>query len=212
VVSQALAELRADFASELTDEHRLLGALADRSLLRLGRIADTMSLVAALDAGNVELRRRPLDLVEVLRAAVAAAVAIEPRREVAFSCELPEAPCPLSADGERLSRAVAEIVINAIRHARGRARLRLEVSSGEAHITVEDDGQGVADDRRVTLFRRFVARRARSGLGLGLSIAHDLIAAHGGRITLEASTLPPGRPGTVGARFSIDLPLVVGAP
>lgn len=211
VVSQALGELRADFAAQLTDEHRLLAALADRGILRLGRIAETMSLVAALDAEGFEVARRPTELGPLLRAAAAVAVAIEPRREVTLACELPEAPCLVAADGDRLSRAVSEIVINAIRHARGQARLRLEVASGEARVAIEDDGQGVAPERRATLYGRFVTRRARSGLGLGLSIAHDLIAAHGGRLELEASTLPPGRPGTLGACFVISLPVVADA-
>lgn len=210
VVSQALTELRFDFDAQLTDDHRRIAALADRSLLRLGRIAETVSLVAALESEGFELRCRPLDLVELLRAAAASSVAIEPRREVSLVCELPEAPCSLSIDGERLSRAVSEILINAIRHARAQVRVRLEVASGEARVAIEDDGQGVAVDRLAMLFRRFVVRHARSGLGVGLSIAHDLIVAHGGRLTLEASTLPPGRPGTLGARFVISLPVVGG--
>lgn len=211
VVSQALAELRSELAAELTDEHRKVADLAERSLLRLGRIADTVSLVAAVESEGFELRRRSLDLVELVRAATAASVAMEPRREVTVVCELPDAPCAISADGERLTRAIAEIVINAIRHARHKVRVRLEVAANEARISVEDDGQGVAPERQATMFRRFVVRRSRSGLGVGLSIAHDLVVAHGGRLTLEASTLPPGRAGTIGARFVITAPLVAGA-
>ncbi len=124
-----------------------------------------------------------------------------------LACELPDGPCPFVADADRLSRAVSEIVINAIRHAHRRARLRLDLAPGEARVVVEDDGQGVPAEQRATLFRRFVPRASRSGLGLGLSIAHDVIVAHGGRLALEASTLPPGRPGTTGAAFVISLPM-----
>jgi signal transduction histidine kinase len=205
IVREALGSLRSDFEAGMTDEHRMLGTLADRGLGRLGRLADTLSLLAALEAGGFELARTPVDLVELLRAAVASAVALEPRREVAFACELPGEPCRVLADAERLSRAVTEIAINAIRHARRSALLRLERAPGELRVTIEDDGQGVAVDRRATLFRRFAPRPARSGLGLGLSLAHDLIEAHGGHITLDESTLPPGRPGTTGARFVISL-------
>lgn len=211
VVSEALAELKSEFAAGLTDEHRLLVNLADRGVRRLGRIADTVSLLAALDSGTFEIRPRSLDLFELLREAVAAASAIEPRREVAVSCEIPEGACIASADAERLSRAMVEIVINAVRHARRKVRLSVEIAPGEARVIIEDDGQGVAPAFRVNLFRRFVPRPSRSGLGMGLSIAHDVVAGHGGRITLEDSTLPAGRPGTTGARFVITLPLQ-GAP
>ena len=207
VVSEALSELRTDFATSLTDEHRLLVNLADRGVRRLGRIADTVSILAALDSGSFEIRPRPLDLFELLRESVAAASAIEPRREVEVICEIPDGPCSITADSERLSRAVTEIMINAVRHARRKARLRVELTAGEARIVIEDDGQGVAVEWRANLFRRFVLRPSRSGLGMGLSIAHDVIAAHHGQLTLEASTLPPGRPGTTGASFVISLPL-----
>ncbi len=208
VITEALASIRTDLAAELTDEHRLLGALADRGLRRLGRLADTISLAAALESGSFALCRSPVDLVEILRAAVAAASAIEPRREVALVCELPGVAHPLMADADRLSCAVSEIVINAVRHAHRKARLRLAPGSpGEVRVVIEDDGRGVPAEQQATLFRRFVSRGARAGLGLGLSIAHDVIVAHGGRLALEASTLSQGRPGTIGAAFVISLPI-----
>src|ERR1700679_3963003 len=86
VVTEALSSIRTDLTAELTDEHRLLGALADRGLLRLGHLADTVSLASALGSGRFELRRAPLDLVELLRTAAAVAWAIGPRREVTLSC------------------------------------------------------------------------------------------------------------------------------
>ena len=208
VVSQALAELRSDFAGQLTDEHRLLISLADRGLGRLGRIAEMITLAASLDAGTLELRRQPIDLGGLVRAAADAASSIETRRGVELACELPAEPCPMHADVNRLTRAVAEVVINALRHARSRTRVHLErLGENQARIVIEDDGHGVPADRRASLFQRFVPRPSRSGLGLGLSLAHDVVAAHGGGIVLEGSTLPPGRPGTQGARFVLSLPL-----
>jgi signal transduction histidine kinase len=210
VVSQAFGELRTEFAEDFTDEHRLLVELADRGLLRLGHIADALGLVAALDAGDFKLRRGLVDLYALVRAATASGVAIERRREVALACDLPEGTCRALADEARLGHAVCALVINAVRHARRHARVTVEHADGEARFAVEDDGQGVSAERRATLYRRFEVRRSRSGLGLGLSIAHDLIIAHGGRLALEPSTLPPGRPGTIGARFVVSLPVERG--
>lgn len=210
VVSQALAELRADFDAGLTDDHRLLLSLAERGLGRLARIADTMTLAATLDSGSLELRRSSLDLVSLVREAVAATALLEPRREVDVACDLPAEPCPCDADAERLARAVSEVVHNAIRHARRQVRVGLERSASEARVVVEDDGQGIPDEQRATLFQRYARRGSRSGLGMGLSIAGDVIAAHDGTLTLEASTLPPGRPGTIGARFVLSIPIRSG--
>lgn len=206
VVSGALTELGAEIGDRPGDD-RLILTLADRSVRRLGRIADTLSLAATLDGGTFELRRATVDLVALVRAAAATAASIGPRREVEVVAALPAAPIPAFADGRHLERAVAEVVINAVRHARRLVRLGLEVADGAAQVVIEDDGEGVAEARLATLFRRFTPRSSRSGLGIGLSLAHDLVAAHGGRITLEASTLPPGRPATVGARVVMAIPL-----
>ncbi|APR85466.1 Putative two-component sensor kinase [Minicystis rosea] len=205
VVAQALAEIRADFEVAFSDEQRLLLSLADRGLVRLGRISEMVTLAAALESGSFSLQRSAIDFSHVARAAVAAASAVEPRREVQVSSVIPDVPCPLDADGPRLQRAVTEVVHNAIRNARKAVRVTFERTPSEACVIVEDDGFGVPDDRKATLFRRLAPRATRSGLGLGLSIAHDVFVAHGGRIALEASSLPPGRPGTTGARFVLAL-------
>lgn len=208
VVSSALSELRSDFAEGLTDDHRLLVNMADRGVRRLGRIAETVSFLATLESGSFELKNiASVNLIELVREAIAAASAIEPRREVELISDLPEGPCPLKVDAERLSRAISEIVINAVRHARRKARVRFEIKPGEARIMIEDDGQGVAPEWQANLFRRFTPRPSRSGLGLGLPIAYAVVVAHQGQLTLEASTLAPGRPGTTGACFVISIPL-----
>lgn len=205
VVGEAISELRADFSGQLSDEHRLLVSLAERGLLRLGRIADAVSLTSALETGTLEIRRRPLDLVELLAAASATAIALEPRREVELRTDLPAAACPILADGPKLGRAFVELLINAIRFARRKALLRLEIVGGEARVSIEDDGQGVPIERRPALFLRFTPRTSRTGLGVGLSNADEVISAHGGRLSFEASTLPAGQAGTVGARFVVSL-------
>ena len=207
VVTEVLSELGSDLNLQLTDEQRLLLTLANRSLRRIRRIADMVSLASTLDSGSFQLRRRSVNLGEVLRGVAAVAAALEPRREVELACDLPPGACPAVVDAERLGCAVSELLINALRHARRRVRLCLELAPGEARVTIEDDGQGVPEDRRASLFRRHAPRATRSGLGMGLAITHDLIAAHDGRLWLEASTLPPGRPGTTGARFVASFPL-----
>jgi two-component system sensor histidine kinase ResE len=207
IVAETINELRASFAGQLSDEHRLLTTLADRGLLRLGRIADAVSLTATLESKTLVIQGRSRDLVELLRAAVDAATALEPRREVELESLLPDGPCLIVADGDRLTRALTEIVINAIRFARRAARIRLEIGPREARVSVEDDGQGIPPEQRPGLFERFARRASRSGLGVGLSNAQAVVRAHGGQITLEASTLPAGRTGTLGACFVIALPI-----
>jgi len=207
VIAQALAELRDGLSTHLTEEQRLLATLADRGVLRLGRIADAVSLTAVVEDGTLTLRPAPVDLITLLRDAAGAAFAIETRREVDLICDLDEGPCVIVADADRLKRALVELGINAIRYARRTARIRLDLGPHRVRVFVEDDGQGVPVERRATLFDRFTPRASRAGLGVGLSNAREVIAAHRGELSLEASTLPPGRPGTIGACFVVSLPI-----
>lgn len=95
-------------------------------------------------------------------------------------------------------RAIANLVDNARRHGK-RVRLSAEVSPRAVWVMVDDDGPGIPPDRREGVFRPFESDAA-GGTGLGLTIARDVIRAHGGEIALEDSPLG-------GLRARIRLPV-----
>jgi two-component system, OmpR family, osmolarity sensor histidine kinase EnvZ len=104
---------------------------------------------------------------------------------------------PLRADA--LRRAVTNLVDNARRHARHVMLAGARHGERNVEVTVDDDGPGIAADRREALFRPFNSSSV-GGVGLGLAIARDIVRAHGGEITLEDS--PMG-----GLRARIMLPV-----
>jgi two-component system osmolarity sensor histidine kinase EnvZ len=90
-------------------------------------------------------------------------------------------------------------VDNARRHAR-RVALGAERNGARSiQVTVDDDGPGIPPDRRESVFRPFESG-ATGGTGLGLTIARDIVRAHGGEIVLEESPLG-------GLRARIRLPV-----
>lgn len=92
----------------------------------------------------------------------------------------------LRADAVR--RAFANLVDNATRHAR-RVVLTAQPSGARlVQVTIDDDGPGIPPERRESVFKAF-ATGAEGGTGLGLTIARDIVRAHGGDITLEDSPL-----------------------
>ncbi len=78
----------------------------------------------------------------------------------------------------------------------------------KVEIRIQDDGSGFSDENLATLGDRFTPRSCTRGLGLSLSIAKDVLFAHGGDLRVETSTLPLSRRGTRGAAVVITLPLV----
>jgi len=106
-----------------------------------------------------------------------------------------------------LSRVLANLIGNAIRHGRsgGHVWVRVGRRQGAAEILVDDDGPGIPPECRDDVFRPFTrldpARAAAfGGVGLGLTIARDIVRAHGGEIKLEDSPLG-------GLRVRLRLPL-----
>jgi signal transduction histidine kinase len=93
---------------------------------------------------------------------------------------------------------------NAARHAVHTVGITVEAHDGTAEITVADDGPGIAPGDRDRVFDRFVRldedrSRTGGGTGLGLPIAREIVAAHGGTLTIEES--PAG-----GALLRLRLP------
>jgi two-component system osmolarity sensor histidine kinase EnvZ len=100
---------------------------------------------------------------------------------------------------DAVKRAITNLVDNARRHARRIALTALPTGPRAVQVTVDDDGPGIAPERRESVFRPFESG-ASGGTGLGLTIARDIVRAHGGDIVLEES--PMG-----GLRARIRLPV-----
>jgi len=127
--------------------------------------------------------REPTDMVDILSDAARQA------RRSGTEVELVAGdPLVLSLRPEAMRRAITNLIDNARRHGR---RIRLTAnrpSAEQVAVTVEDDGPGIQADRREDVFRPF-ATGAHGGTGLGLTIARDIVRAHGGDISLHDSPL-----------------------
>jgi two-component system osmolarity sensor histidine kinase EnvZ len=108
-----------------------------------------------------------------------------------------ELTLPLRADAAR--RAITNLVDNARRHARHVVLAAVAQGSRGVQVTVDDDGPGIPPEQRENVFRPFESG-ASDGTGLGLTIARDIVRAHGGEIVLEESPLG-------GLRARIRLPV-----
>lgn len=94
-------------------------------------------------------------------------------------------PAPVLLASEATKDAVANLLDNARRHARGQVTVEVEATPTAVEIAVLDDGPGLPDGTSERVFERFVSLDGEGGSGLGLPIARGLIEAQGGRLTYE---------------------------
>ncbi|MGW1272986.1 ATP-binding protein, partial [Streptomyces sp. NPDC002491] len=205
-VADASHELRSPIASlrtqlEVGAAHPGLldvaGAVEDT--VRLQRLAADLLLLARLDAGEEPVRGR-VDLAALAREGAAG------RPAVTVAAAVAGAAATVAGSRGQLGRVLANLLDNAQRHARTEVAVCVRRSGDRVVVEVADDGEGVPEADRERIFERFVrlddARsRDDGGAGLGLAIARDVAARHGG--TLTAGETPAG-----GALFELRLPAV----
>ena len=190
------------------DEHAVEVILTQAT--RLERLIGDLLDVSRIEAGQLELRRAPVNLVEVVHAAAARAQALT--RMHAVRVEAPERPLVGRWDRGRLEQVLDNLLSNAIKYSPdgGKIVIAVEDRGGDVRVSVSDQGMGLAPDQLGRLFQRFFrTAQARAsgaqGLGLGLYISKSLVEAHGGRIWAVSE---PGR----GSTFTFALPYTSSGP
>jgi signal transduction histidine kinase len=168
--------------------------------LRLQRLAEDLLLLTRADEHTLALRRRPVDLDDLV---------FEEARRLRAATGLRVDTTAVSAgrvdgDAAGLRRVLRNLGDNAARHAAGQLAFSLAERDGLVLLGVEDDGPGIPEADRERVFERFVRlddARARDdgGSGLGLAIVAELARAHGGTVAVAPSPLG-------GARVEVTLP------
>lgn len=164
-------------------------ALLDDAV-RMERLTEQLLLLAHLDADAPALRRRPVDLDDIVMRAAARL-----RADATVELDLSGVrPAQVPGDPILLEQLVANLLDNALRHARRRVRVRVEQDGHDAFVQVDDDGPGIPVERRDDVLQRFTRledarERTSGGVGLGLAIASDIARAHDGRIEISDGAL-----------------------
>ena len=200
-------------AADVLEAHRAgldeAGGRAARLLVReshrLAALVEDLMEISRLDAGAAPMAWEPVDVYQLVGAALSSRGWGDRVEVVAADGE----PATTLADPRRLDAIVANLVGNAFEH--GAPPVRVGVSSTAAEVVVEvaDAGPGIAPDHLAHVFDRFYkadpARPGGRGSGLGLAIARENARLHGGDLTVAS------RPGS-GATFTLRLPRRVAEP
>ncbi|MEU8238927.1 ATP-binding protein [Actinoplanes missouriensis] len=201
---QAYAELLLDEPG-LSADHRGMVEVVHRNAGALSFIVGTLLDVAGLRSGHVEVHRRTMDLVPVVREAVDAARE-HARRDVTIEVRAP-ATAVIHGDPARLRQVADELLNNALIWASERSTIAVSVTA-DAHaavLSVANTGEPIPAGERDRLFDPFfrggaVRHSGIPGSGLGLTLAHAVVEQHGGTISVS----DPADPVTV---FAVRLPI-----
>ncbi len=171
---------------------------------RLTRLVDDLLDVSRMRAGRLRVLREDVDIVELCRALVESKGATQSTHDVILDTDLTSLTARM--DGDRVHQIVDNLVSNAIKYTDGgtvTVGLALQ-PDGDIQISVSDEGFGIPQRERESLFTAFYRARSANesavpGLGLGLYIVRELVLAHDGTITVDEAA-------TGGARFTVELP------
>lgn len=172
----------------------------------LDRLIDDLRTLSLAEAGALALHREATDLGHVVDDVVAA---LRPRAEAAgatIEAQVEPGLPELDLDPVRMHQLLSNLLDNAVRYtpSGGRVRVTARRSDTSLDVAVADEGPGLAQEVRATLFDRFVKANDSPGSGLGLAIAKAIVEVHGGRIRADAG------PGGVGTVVAFTLPLRAG--
>ncbi len=172
---------------------------------RLVGIINTMLDIAETQSGVANFTTTQVDIAGLIREAYELFQPVAEDKGVILECNIPANSLFVLGDIGRLQRVMANLLDNAINYtdSGGRVVIYVEGTQTQVKISVEDNGIGIDEEDLHQIFERFYrAEKSRSSHrnGLGLSLAHAIIHAHEGEITVESS---PGK----GSTFTIILPL-----
>lgn len=172
---------------------------------RMHPLLDNLTQLHDRILGTLELNCRPTVLNEWLPPTLAPWREAAQAKGLSWQAAIPPNLPTLELDADRLAQVLGNLLSNAIKYtpAGGMVSFAAGLNKGEVWLKVSDSGPGITEADQARIFEPFYrsqhAQRFPEGMGLGLSIAQDLIVAHGGRLEVESQ---PGQ----GSQFTVRLP------
>jgi two-component system OmpR family sensor kinase/two-component system sensor histidine kinase BaeS len=166
----------------------------------LSRLVDDLRMLALAESGALKLQKEPTDVAVLLSEAAASFRAQAAAQSVALSVDAPSDLPLLDLDPERMRQVLSNLIANALRYTPAGGAIRVRAAGGDTSVSVSvsDTGVGIPPEDLPHIFDRFYKSGDSRGMGLGLAIAKNLVAAHGGEIAAHSE---PGRGTTI--RFTL---------
>lgn len=210
--SQAILDGTAD---DEVNRHRAVEIISGEAN-RMSRLVDELLDLARIESGQIEMTHEPVELAKILGACVEKFAPRAREGNIELELDVPALPLIMTGDKDRLAQVFTNLVDNALKHTppagkvtikaqeiKEKPRKPAEIAS-TVEITVTDTGPGIPAEDLQHIFERFYqVDKSRAGkdrgIGLGLTIAKQIVEAHGGKISAESVI-------GLGTKFTVSVP------
>ncbi len=191
---QGYSQALIDGTARTPDAQQRAALVINQEAQRLTHLVEEVIDLARLESGQLHLHLETIDANELGAETVEGFLPLAEAAEVTLTWSPLPSPLPITVDGARLRRALANLLDNALKHTPpgGAVTLAATAVDGgrQVQYTVTDSGPGIPPEELERIWERFYrgdrARTGRSGSGLGLAIVKEIVEAHGGTVGVES--------------------------
>jgi signal transduction histidine kinase len=208
-ISEAVSLFRDGVLGPVNDRQTRFLDISRREVERLRTLLEKLMQVSALESRGPDLEPADLDVADLLEDLVQRVQPVAEARGVGVEARLEQDGLSVHADMDHVRQVLFNLIGNAVKFSPPGSRVMVAAEAGENGGTVfrvRDAGPGIPEEERELVFQKYyrgaATRESVDGVGLGLSIANQIVQAHGGRMWL-AQDIPDGVPGS---EFCFSLP------
>jgi PAS domain S-box-containing protein len=187
--------------------------IIDRQVKYLTRLTDDLFDVSRITREKLTLQKEPLDLTEIIKAAVESSRTLIDQRQHELTVTMSQESIYVDADRLRLTQVFMNLLNNAAKYTPGPGHiwLNVEQAGDTVVVRIKDTGVGIAAESLPHVFELFYQvdrsyTRSEGGLGLGLTLVHRLVELHGGKVEVRSEGMNRG------SEFTVQLPVTTHRP
>ncbi len=204
-MTNALALARRPGATHEIREKSL--AIIDRQLGFMVRFIDDLLDAARISTGKLSLHNEPVDLASLVESVVVVAEPTATCKDVLLKFEAPSEQFTVNGDPARLAQVFSNLLANSCKYTNGGGHIEVSMKAlpSAVEVSIRDTGIGVESSMQERIFEMFEQGdkslgRGNVGLGIGLTLARQLVRLHGGEVTVESEGMNRG------SVFKVSLP------
>jgi signal transduction histidine kinase len=204
-MSAAVEALLDDSVADVDVQHELMVGIGEE-IARLGRLVGTLQHIQKQILQPLQLQCTPVLLQHVIGATIANFKPIATQLGITLSAQVSAELPPIHADQDRLIQVLTNLLDNALKFTARGGHIRVEANpkADAVFICVTDTGVGIAPDELPHIFQQFYNGTdahppEKRGMGLGLTLCHQIVTAHRGKIWAESEV-------GGGSRFTFTIP------